>query len=112
MDEYKKLLNSFLNETENGFRIYLEKHREEHLVNRKDYSNISKKISKIKTEYPKAQEFLENKTILDMTDNEKDAVLQIIDLQDDRTILEELECFKLGFKEAYIFFEEMGMLNV
>lgn len=112
MEKFKKIMDSFLNETENGFRTYLEKHRKNHLINREDYKGIITEISAIKDKYPKVQEYLEDKTIIDMTDEEKEAVLKIIDLQDDIAIIEELESFKLGFKEAYIFFEEMNMLNI
>ena len=44
--------------------------------------------------------------------NSTKCILKIIDLEDDLVILEIKESFKLGFKEAYIYFEEMGMLNI
>ncbi len=112
MENLKKVMDSFFNYEGNGFREYFYTRIKDNLRDREDYANTRQKISKIKDEFPKVQDYLENKIILDMTDDEKDAVLKIISLEDDLRIIEEMESFKLGFREAYIFFEEQGMLNI
>ena len=112
MENIKKVMDSFFNYEGNGFREYFFSRIKDNLKNREDYYNIKKKISEIKDEFPKVQNYLESRIILDMTDDEKDAVLQLIDLEDNLRIMEEMEAFKLGFKEAYIFFEEQDMLNI
>ena len=112
MENIKKVMDSFFNYEGNGFREYFYTRVKDNLNNREDYANTRKKISETKNEFPKVQDYSENKTILDMTDDEKDAVLRIISLEDDLRIIEEMEAFKLGFREAYIFFKEQGMLNI
>lgn len=112
MGNIKRVMDSFFNYEGNGFREYFQNQLKKNLLHREDYINIRNKISVIKKEFPKVQEYLENRTILDMTDKEKLAVLQVIDLENNIIILEELEAFKLGFKEAYIYFEEQEMLNI
>lgn len=63
-------------------------------------------------EYPKARTFLEDEKIIDMTNEEKKAVLKIIDIQEKIKIIELKEAFKLGGKEAYILAEEMDMISI
>lgn len=45
-------------------------------------------------------------------DDEKDAILRILEIDEEIEKIEMKEFFKLGFKEAYIFFEEQEMLNI
>ena len=47
-----------------------------------------------------------------MTNEEKKAVLKIIDIQEKIKIIELKEAFKLGGKEAYILAEEMDMISI
>lgn len=112
MENVKKVMDSFFNYEGNGFREYFYSRIKDNLANREDYAGIKDKVVKIKNEFSKVTEYLENKKILDMTDDEKDAVLRIIEFEDDLRVMEEMEAFKLGFREAYIFFEEQGMLNI
>ena len=105
-------MESFLNYEGNGIRNYFEHQLQKILYKREDYKKISIEISKIKKQYPNVQDYLENENIISLSDEEKNAILKIFHLQDDLRILEELELFKLGFKEAYIFFEVQDMLNI
>ena len=81
-------------------------------MNREDYKELRDKKRAIMEQYPKARSFLEDEKIMDMTEQEKKAVLQILDIQEKIKIIELKEAFKLGGKEAYIFAEEMEMLSI
>ena len=83
-------LNSFFNEYQDNFMEYFETHKFKKLQNRKDFKEISNEIVELKNKYPNVQAYLE----------------------DDLVTLEIKESFKLGFKGAYIYFEEMSMLNI
>ena len=105
-------LNSFFNEYQDNFMEYFETHKIKKLQNRKDFKEISNEIVELNNKYPNVQAYLEDEQIVDLSEKEREIVLKIIDLEDDLVILEIKESFKLGFKEAYIYFEEMGMLNI
>lgn len=108
----EKLMDSFMNDSGNSFMQLFEVAREKHLLNREDYKTISDKMVEIMEEFPKARSFLQDEVITDMTDDEKDAVLRIIDLKEQIKVIEYKEAFKLGAKEMYIFLEDMDMLNI
>ena len=105
-------LNSFFNEYQDNFMEYFETHKSKKLQNRKDFKEISNEIVELNNKYPNVQAYLEDEQIVDLSEKEREIVLKIIDLEDDLVTLEIKESFKLGFKEAYIYFEEMGMLNI
>ena len=108
----KKLMDSFWNENGMNFMQYFEKHRQKNLLNREDYYEMERQIEETSSKYPNARDFLQNDAISELTENEQKAVLKLIDLKEQIKIIEFKEAYKLGFKEAYIFFEEMGMLNI
>lgn len=110
--DMNKLMDSFMNNHENGFIEYFEEQRKKYLVDRDDYQDLLEQIDDIMEKYPKVQNFFENGENVNMNTEEKDYLLTVIDLQETVVGLELKECFKLGFKEAYIFFKEMDMLNV
>lgn len=105
-------LNSFFNEYQDNFMEYFETHKNKKLQNRDDFKEISNEIVELKNKYPNVQAYLEDEQIVDLSEKEREIVLKIIDLEDDLVTLEIKESFKLGIKEAYIYFEEMGMLNI
>lgn len=108
----EKLMNSFWNENGMNFMQYFEKHREEKLLNREDYHELEEQYKNIANQFPKALDFLENENVGGLTLEEQNAILELIDLKEQIKVIELKEGYKLGFKEAYIFFEEMGMLNI
>ncbi len=107
-----KLMDSFMNDFQNNFLQYFEKHRQKNLINREDYKELYDKKHIIYDEFPKVRTFLEDGLIIELTDDEKDAILRILELNEEIEKIEIKEVFKLGFKEAYIFFEEQEMLNI
>ena len=69
-------------------------------------------IHAIYEKYPKLREFIEDEIPMNFGVEETDAFIELYSLYDKLQIIELLEAFKLGAKEAYIFFEEQGMLNI
>lgn len=106
------LMDSFMNSCGDSFIQYFEKHRFKNLVNREDYKSLHSKMQLIFDEFPNVRTFLQDRMIIELTDDEKDAILRLLEIDEEIEKIEMKEFFKLGFKEAYIFFEEQNMLNV
>ena len=70
------------------------------------------KIHDLYEKYPNLREFIEDEKPTSFNVEETDAFCEWLGLYDSLKIIELLEAFKLGGKEAYIFFEEQGMLNI
>lgn len=107
-----KFISSFMNEYSDDFLQYFDNYRAKKLMDREDYKELRDKKRAIMEQYPKSRSFLEDEKIIDMTDQDKKAVLQILNIQEKIKIIELKEAFKLGGKEAYIFAEEMDMISI
>ncbi len=70
---------------------------------RKDYKEITEKMSAIKDKYPNVRTFVEDGEVVNLTMEELKAVLEYISLDDDIEKLEKIETFKLGIKEGISF---------
>lgn len=110
MENMKKLMQSFMNENENGFEGFFNQYEKKNLVEREDYANLQNQIDILMEQYPNIQYFLENDEIVELTKEEREAVLKVSYLREEIQTIELREAFKLGFKEAMIYFQEMGML--
>lgn len=108
----KNLMDSFFNEYDNDFTKLMDSHREKKLLNREDYKEISDEAKEIINKNPNIKKYLQNEEIVGLTDKEKESILNYIGLQEEIKLIEQKEAFKLGAKEAYIYFEEMDMLNI
>lgn len=108
----KKIMNSFLNENSLDFLEYFEIHRQNNLVKREDYKKNTDEIRMISLEYPNAIDFIESGETGELNDQELQAAYDILKLKGNIDVIEIKEAFKLGFKEAIIYFQEMGMLNI
>ena len=108
----EKVLDSFMNETNNLFNDFFHKKTRKNLENREDYLQIISERDSIYEEYPQIREFIEDEKPMNFGDNEVEAMYKIISIYEQIHLLELREAFKLGAKEAYIFFEEQGMLNI
>ena len=69
-------------------------------------------ISELKYKYPNVRTFLEEKEPIDLREDEQYAMLNVINYEIELDIIELKECFKLGFKEALIYLNNMGMLKL
>ena len=108
----EKVLNSFLNEHKYSFNDYFISYLDKKVVNRKDYKILHDKIDEILEKYEKVRALIEDGKPATLNQEETDACDKFISLTDELHIIELLEAFKLGAKEAYIFFEEQDMLNI
>ena len=70
---------------------------------RKDYKEITEKMSAIKDKYPNVRTFVEDGEVVNLTMEELKAVLEYISLDDDIEKLEKIATFKLGIKEGISF---------
>lgn len=107
----EKLQESFFNLYEDDFMEFVEQCKSDNLLQREDYKSITDKISEIKKKNPNVRIFLEETEAIELTDSEQNALLDILNYDKELDKLEQKEIFKLGFKEAYIFFNEMGLLK-
>lgn len=106
------IVNNFFDNYEDGFLEYLEEHKTQALKDRKDYQELNKNISELKYKYPNVRTFLEEKEPIDLKDDEQYAMLNVLNYEIELDIIELKECFKLGFKEALIYLNNMGMLKL
>ena len=108
----EKVMNSFINEHRDAFNEHFNYHVKDKLSNREDYKGIMNQIHDLYEKYPNLREFIEDEKPTSFNVEETDAFCEWLGLHDSLKIIELLEAFKLGGKEAYIFFEEQGMLNI
>lgn len=102
----------FFNEYNTDFEEYFENHRFNKILQIPKYKDFNKKICRIKEGHPNVIAFLEDNELTDLDKEDKEAILKIIELHDELIKIEIKEAFKLGFKEAYIYFESMDMLSI
>ena len=112
MEKMNKVLDSFMNEENNNFNEFFHYKSKEILEKREDYLEIKKEKNKIYEKYPQLQEFIEDEIPMNFDEKTTEAFYDLIRLHGRIHILELREAFKMGAKEAYIFFEEQNMLNI
>ena len=105
----EEIAGNFFDNYEEGFLEYLEVNKAQALKDREDYQTLNKKISELKYKYPT---FLEEKEAIDLRDDELYAILNVLDYETELDVIELKESFKLGFKEALIYLNNMGMLKL
>lgn len=108
----EKLDEGFFDQYTDDFLDYFERHKILNVMHQKEYKKINQQICKLKEKYPNTITFLEDKENVELSYEEEKIVNEILKLQDELNIIELKESFKLGFKEAYIYFESMNMLNI
>lgn len=108
----EEIVGNFFDNYEDCFLAYLEVHKTQALKDRKDYQNLNKNISELKCKYPNVRTFLEEKEPIDLREDEQYAMLNVLNYEIELDIIELKECFKLGFKEALIYLNNMGMLKL
>jgi len=108
----KKVLDSFLNEHDENFDEFFDRHIVEKVKDREDYIATRQIKRELMNKYPNIMGIFDMDRIPGLSEEENEAYLDVIRAEIDRIKIERKEAFKLGFKEAYIFFEEQGMLNI
>ncbi|MBP3831207.1 MAG: hypothetical protein ILA02_02400 [Clostridia bacterium] len=110
----KQLQESFFNKYSDDFLGFIQDYTKNKLENREDYKSVKEKLKKIKDDNPKLRlldDTIEDNATLELNYLEKNNLIKMMMLDDELQEIEKKEIFKLGFKEALIFFNEMGLLN-
>ncbi|MCI8760332.1 MAG: hypothetical protein HFJ34_04340 [Clostridia bacterium] len=84
----------------NEISDYFEEQKYRNLKKNKEYDKIRHKIEEIKNKYPRVREFFEDDKIEQLTKKEMKAILDITELQNDRTMYEADEMLKIGLREG------------
>lgn len=108
----EKLDEGFFDQYTDDFADYFENQRVMRIMLGSEYKKINKAICEIKDKHPNVTNFLEDEEIVKLNDEEEKAIIEILNLQEEINIIELKESFKLGFKEAYIYFKSMDMLKI
>jgi hypothetical protein len=98
--ESKEKEDTFFAENADGLTDFIEKKKFQMLKTKEDYKQLITKVSKIKQEYPKLREYLEDDNISVLSKEELKALLKIIEISNDISAMEMEEMFKLGIKEC------------
>lgn len=108
----EELYEGFFNKYSTDFYEYFDKHIVENVIKKGGYKRLEDEIKKIKNKYPNLVILLEDREDVDLSYTDEKALNEILSLERKINIIELKESFKLGFKEAYIYFESMNMLNI
>ena len=108
----EELYKGFFNEFDTDFYEYFDQHLVKNVVKKGEYKRIEDEIKKIKDKYPNLILFLEEQEGVELSIKEMEKLNEILSLQRELDIIELKESFKLGFKEAYIYFESMDMIKI
>ncbi len=109
MDE---LCEGFFDEYSTDFYEYFDKHLVKNVIKKGEYKEIEDEIKEIKNKNPNLVAILEDKENVSLTREDVKNLNEILSLERELNIIELKESFKLGFKEAYIYFESMNMLSI
>ena len=108
----EKLDEGFFDQYTDDFADYFENQRVMRIMLGSEYKKINKAICEIKNKYPNVVTLLEDGENVKLNDEEEKAIIEILNLQEEINMIELKESFKLGFKEAYIYFKSMDMLKI
>jgi hypothetical protein len=108
----EELYEGFFNKYSTDFYEYFDKHIVENVIKKGEYKRLEDEIKKIKNKYPNLVILLEDREDVDLSYTDEKALNEILSLEREINIIELKKSFKLGFKEAYIYFESMNMLNI
>lgn len=101
-NDQNKVDSIFLDKYDDDFLEYLEENKMKNLSKQEKFKKLEKKEKKLKNKYPNISKFLGNKENIKLSVEEQKAILEILNLYEEKDVLEQKECFKLGFKEATI----------
>ena len=111
----KQLQESFFNKYSDDFLSFIQDYTKNKLERREDYKSVKERLKRIKDDNPKLRlldDTIEDNETLELSYLEKNNLIKMMMLDDELQEIEKKEIFKLGFKEALIFFNEMGLLNL
>ena len=101
-NDQNKVDSIFLDKYDDDFLEYLEENKMKNLSKQEKFKKLEEKEKKLKNKYPNISKFIGNKENIKLSVEEQKAILEILNLYEEKDVLEQKECFKLGFKEATI----------
>lgn len=81
------------------FSNFIDRYRREKLYKIKRYNELMSEINSIKEKHSNVRNFFENDEFIEFNDNEKEAIIKILRLENGLHYIEIVEAFKLGFRE-------------
>ncbi len=105
-------MKNFMNNGQNEFIQEFERYKKSVLMNREDYSILITERNRIMNDFPNVEKFLVDGEIIDISDDDKDTILKVLDLDESIKEIEYQEIYKLGGQNAYIHLEKMGMIQI
>lgn len=108
MEELEK---SFIERYNDNFLYYVDDNRMD-WIKREDYIEAERKKKRIYEDYPRVEKYLETSNIPRLNKQDLEALREYMDIERDIDIIEQKQIFKLGFREALLFFKEMGLLQI
>lgn len=106
----KRNKKMFFDECIDKLYYYLNTNRIKLLKENTEYRKLEEKREKIKEENPNVRTFLEDKETVSLTETEMNAVLNVLEVEQDIETIETIETFKLGAREMLLFLKEMRLL--
>ena len=99
-DELNKSDDTFFSNNSDGFTEYIEDIRYNRIFKNEEYQKIKDEIGKYKEKYPRLITFFEDNTYIEnITEEEQNAIFEVMSLIEQMFMLEEKEMFKMGMKE-------------
>ena len=108
MEELEK---SFIERYNDDFLYYVDDNRYD-WMKREDYIEAEIKKNRIYEDYPRVEKYLETSNIPRLNKQDLEALREYLDIERDIDIIEQKQIFKLGFREALLFFKELGFLKI
>lgn len=108
MEELEK---SFIERYNDDFLYYVDDNRYD-WMKREEYIEAERKKNRIYEDYPRVEKYIETSNIPRLNKQDLEALREYMDIERDIDIIEQKQIFKLGFREALLFFKEMGLLQI
>ena len=92
--------DTFFSNNSDGFTEYIEDIRYNKIFKNEEYQKIKDEIGKYKEKYPRLITFFEDNTYIEnITEEEQNAIFEVMSLIEKMFMFEEKEMFKMGMKE-------------
>lgn len=108
MEELEK---SFIERYNDDFLYYVDDNRYD-WMKREEYIEAERKKNRIYEDYPRVEKYVETSNIPRLNKQDLEALREYMDIERDIDIIEQKQIFKLGFREALLFFKELGFLKI
>ena len=108
MEELEK---SFIERYNDDFLYYVDDNRYD-WMKREEYFEAERKKNRIYEDYPRVEKYVETSNIPRLNKQDLEALREYMDIERDIDIIEQKQIFKLGFREALLFFKELGFLKI